>query len=230
MIELRHVHKAIYTIGQGRSDLLVDVSMAIPSNQRVAVLGKDHLATGMLLHLIAGSEVPDKGSVKAEGIKFSPVINNKGVAGATLVFRFSALENMRYFSDAYGVDYHELVRVVDAGCGFGRDLALPLHALNIPRRRALEMSLIAALPFHCYLVDRLQTIDKTLIWQLYRVAELRNAGIIFTTNLMIWASTLGNAGVVSFERGMRSFYTVRDAIDAHEGLLELASKDSKASA
>ncbi len=70
-------------------------------------------------------------------------------------------------------------------------------------RRALEITLMAALPYDCYFLDNLDQFEKPLVWQLVHTVRRRGAGLFFTTKKM---SGLGQAGAVVEHGTIRVFH------------------------
>src|SRR5208283_2708085 len=66
-------------------------------------------------------------------------------------------------------------------CQFGKMLAARVNDFDRPMRRKLEATLIAAIPFDCYYIDKLHEFEAPIIWQFVQVAKLRGAGILFTS-------------------------------------------------
>jgi putative ABC transport system ATP-binding protein len=68
LIELSHVTKR-YPVASGAFDALRDVSLAIPSNQLVAITGKSGSGKSTLLNIITGIDRPSEGQVSINGIR-----------------------------------------------------------------------------------------------------------------------------------------------------------------
>jgi hypothetical protein len=70
-------------------------------------------------------------------------------------------------------------------------LQVPIREYNGSKRRALEISLIAALPYDCYFLDRVDQFERPLVWQLVHAARRRRAGFFFTAQRMPGHSQTG---------------------------------------
>lgn len=181
MIRLSHVTLTLRENQQAPVPVLHDVSVVLPTNRRIAVLGSDPVALTEVLSMLAGLRTEDAGLIDRGRTRCSPLINAGSVAGRTLVMQLTALENIRLAAATYGFDAAELIALVESFCQFGQMLAAPVNNFDRPMRRKLEVTLIAAIPFDCYYVDRLHEFEPPLIWQLVQVAKLRGAGIFFTS-------------------------------------------------
>jgi hypothetical protein len=111
------------------------------------------------------------------------VINAGSVAGRTLVPQMTALENIRLAARVHGVDETMLIALVESSCRFGERLSAPIQTFDREMRRRLEATLIAAIPFDCYYIDRMHEFDGRLIWQFVHVAARRGSGIFFSSRI-----------------------------------------------
>jgi capsular polysaccharide transport system ATP-binding protein len=216
MIHLCGVSKHAIDEINGARFLLRDVTISLPRGSRVALLGQDRPALTTLLHLLAGSEVPDEGRIIAYRLRRSPIINSGSWAGSSLAMRLTGLENINFFARMNGVDPTHLLAVVESACRLGRLLRVPVREYDRTTRRAFEVALIAALPYDCYLADGLNEFEPRLLWQLIHAANGRRAGLIFTTKNMTQAAKLAQVGAVVGDGSIRVYPRVARAIADHE--------------
>jgi capsular polysaccharide transport system ATP-binding protein len=215
MIHLCAVSKRANEI-TGPRLILRDVTVSLSRDARIALLGHDRRALTIVLHLLAGSATPDSGRIVANRLRRSPIVNAGGSAGNSLVLRLTGLENINFFARMNGVDPTHLLAVVESACRLDRLLRIPVREYDRPTRRALEVALIAALPYDCYLVDGLNEFEPRLLWQLIHAANGRRAGLIFTTKNMTQAARLGQVGAVVGDGSIRVYPRVARAIADHE--------------
>jgi ABC-type polysaccharide/polyol phosphate transport system ATPase subunit len=215
MIYLRSVSQSLPDERTGRRLVLQDVSAALPSAQRLVLLGSDVAALTEILALLAGNRRPDRGQLVAGRIRRSPVINTGGASGSTLVPQLSVLENIRVAARTHGVDEIALIALVESACRLGRMLKEQVRTFNWPTRRRLEATLIAALPFDCYFVDRLHELEGQFVWQLIHVAGRRGAGIIFTSNREKQTFAVAQQAIVVRNGSLRLQSHVRKAMTTH---------------
>jgi capsular polysaccharide transport system ATP-binding protein len=181
MIRLCNVSLSLRGKGVGHGPIIRDVSVALPTNRRMAILGGSPRALTEVLSMLAGLRTPDRGWIDREQTRCSPVVNASSVAGRTLVFQLSALDNIRLAAATHGVDEATLIALVESACQLGKMLTVPVNDLGHPVRRKLEATLIAAIPFDCYYIDNLHEFEGPIIWQFVHVAYQRGAGIFFTS-------------------------------------------------
>lgn len=196
--------------------VLAGVTASLPRQNRVAILGRDRHALTTTLCLLAGSELPDRGRILAPGLRCSPIVNLAGRSGSVLALQLSALDNITFFASRHGLDKIRLLSLVESVCHFGPRLRSPIMECEPRLRRALEVSLVTALPYDCYLVDWINEIELALAWQLFAVARERRAGLIFTMSNTQRADTFGEFGAVVRDGKLRVFPRVKMAIADHE--------------
>jgi ABC-type polysaccharide/polyol phosphate transport system ATPase subunit len=182
MMRLMQVSLSIRENGPAAGPILQHTSIALPTNRRMAVLGAEPAALTEVLAMLAGMRTPDAGWIERGRVRSSPVVNAGSAPGRTLVPALTAIENIRLAAEANGVDPSELIALVESACQFGKMLALPVNNFDRSMRRKLESTLVAAIPFDCYYIDRLHEFEAPIIWQFVQVAKQRGAGIVFTSN------------------------------------------------
>ena len=217
MINLRGVTKSMFDPLAGQAELVLkDVSVSIPRDSRVALLGANSHALTTVLHLLAGNEMPDRGYIDAGSMRRSPVINAASSAGCTLSPTLTGLQNIDFFAGSNGIDPMHLTVLVEGACGFGRNLSLPVRQYTRPMRRALEIALVMAIPYDCYFIDRFHEFGGPILWQILHVIRGRGAGLVFTTMYPKRAVDHGRIGAVVSKGSLHVFPHVSMAIAHNE--------------
>jgi ABC-type polysaccharide/polyol phosphate transport system ATPase subunit len=183
MIRLFNVSHTLREKGVEPAPVMRNVSMALPANRRMVILGEDYRELSEVLLILSGMRKPDKGWLNFGPMRCSPVVNSGSVAGRTLVAQLSAMDNIRLAARTHGVDEVELIGLVESACKLEKMLSAPVGSLDRVARRKLESTLIAAIPFDCYYIDRLHEFEGPIIWQFVHVAAQRGAGILFTSRM-----------------------------------------------
>lgn len=216
MIHLCSVTKSVESFANGPSLMLRNANASIHLNSRVALMGRNpaHLTT--LLHLLAGSEKPDRGEIVSDRFRRSPVINCGPTGGNCLLNRLTAIENIEFFAEMNGLDPLHLIAMVEASCQFGNLLRQPVVKFDPLQRRALEVALVSSVPYDCYFVDKMDTLKRKLIVQLFRAARENQAGVIFTANKASEVAEFAWMGVVVRDGSIQVFHRFKMAILAHE--------------
>ncbi len=215
MMYLCGISQSLPDEGVGRRPLLQNVSAALPTALRLVLLGSDAVALTEILAMLAGNRTPDHGRIVASRLRRSPVINTGGSSGSTLAPQLSVLENIRVAARTHGVDEAALIALVESACRLGKLLNAPVRTFNWPMRRRLEATLVAALPFDCYFVDRLHELEGESVWRLVHVASRRGAGIIFTSAREKQTLTLAQQAIVVRNGSVKLKPHIGKAVSAH---------------
>jgi capsular polysaccharide transport system ATP-binding protein len=195
--------------------ILRDASFSLPTKGTAAILGSDVRGISMILLMLTGAHVPHKGKIDRGRLRCSPVIHSGGAPGGSLIPQFTAAENIRILAELYGADPHDLMALVESACELGPRLNLPVSKFDWTARRVLELSVIAALPFDCYFVDRLDILNGPLIWRLILAAQRRGAGLIFSTQRRPQAARLAKVGVLIENGAARMLYNLEESVASH---------------
>jgi capsular polysaccharide transport system ATP-binding protein len=200
----------------GARFVLREVTLSLPSNAPIALFGRDQSTLTTVLHLLAGSEVPDQGRIIATRLRRSPIINAANIAGSVLALRLTGLENIGFFARLHGIAPERLLAVVEANCRLDRLLRLPVREYARPLRQMLETTLVAALPYDCYFLDNMAALPRPLFWQLTQAARARGAGLIFTVKQTREAARFARIGAIVADGSIRIYPQIRRAIIDYE--------------
>lgn len=112
-----------------------DASISINEQHSVAVLSTKERSATMLLHLIAGIELPTKGKIQREGIFTGPI-------GDPSYFHreLSGEENIRFICKVYGQNSNQIIKDVSEFAGLGKELKQKAKTYSPPLRRKIAIS------------------------------------------------------------------------------------------
>jgi capsular polysaccharide transport system ATP-binding protein len=164
-----------------RHTLLRDVSLSVPINRTIGIFASDPAIASGFLRLIAGTSQPEFGRVLNEGVEFSPIVHLNGRPGQIIIPQLNLKENVQTHARMNGIDVDHFRRLIEQVCDFGHRSVMPSKTYNWPMKRTLEVALIAATPYDCYLVDRFDLLNIVQRNQLIHAARLRGAGLIFAS-------------------------------------------------
>jgi ABC-type polysaccharide/polyol phosphate transport system ATPase subunit len=217
MIRLANVSHSLREKGVAPLPVLRNVSVALPANRRLVVLGEDIKAVSEVLLMLAGMRRPDRGWISFGDLRCSPVINAGSFAGRTLVGQLSATDNIRLAARTHGLDEAALIAVVESGCQLGSRLSAPVNSFDRVVRRKLEATLIAAIPFDCYYIDRLHEFEGHIIWQFVHVAAQRGAGIVFSSRMPNQTLKFAQLAATVENGSLDLWHDVKEALAEHAG-------------
>lgn len=167
MILLEHVTKR-YPTREGWRTVLDDVSIAIPTDRNVGILGRNGSGKSTLVRLIAAAEAPDRGRVRRNVRVSWPLGFGGGLVGS-----LTARDNIRFVARIYGADPQSVLREVEAFAELGEYLDMPVGTYSAGMRARLSLGLSLAIDFECYLVDELPGVADVRFRARYQEALAR---------------------------------------------------------
>jgi ABC-type polysaccharide/polyol phosphate transport system ATPase subunit len=217
MIRLSNVSLSLREKGVYPMPIMRNVSVTLPANRRLVVLGEDVKALSEVLLMLAGMRKPDQGRIEFGDMRRSPVVNSGSIAGSTLVSQLSAKENIRMAARLHGIDEVDLIALVESGCQMGRRLSAPVSSFDRVARRKLEATLIAAIPFDCYYIDRFHEFEAPIIWQFVHVAAQRGAGILFTSRMPNQTRKFAQLAATVRDGSLEMWHDLNEVLSGHAG-------------
>ncbi len=213
MIRFENVTKFFSLEGQ-RKVIIKNVTLELPSNVSVGLLGRNGAGKSTLLQMIAGTQAPTSGRIVSSGTISWPV----GFAGSFHP-ELSGVQNSRFVARIYGIDPDELVAFVEDFAGLGVHFHLPFKTYSSGMRSRLAFGVSMGVPFNTYLVDEVTSVgDSAFRAKSSRVfkARMQTAGAIVVSHSMAMIRDLCQVGVV-LENGQLSYFdNIEAAINRHE--------------
>lgn len=155
MIEFHNVTK-IYPTRTEPKIVLNNISTIIPTDRNVGILGKNGAGKSTLLRLIAGADLPTYGKVNTSGRLSWPMAFGGGFQGS-----LSAVDNIRFISRIYGVDWRKTVNEVEDFAELGNYLHMPVSTFSSGMRARLNIAMSLAIHFDVYIMDEIPSVgDK----------------------------------------------------------------------
>jgi len=147
MLSVEHVAK-VYHTRQGRHKVLKDISFALEPGKHLGILGRNGAGKSTLIRLIAGAERPTSGIIR-RGMSVSWPLAFGGAFQAHL----TGLDNLKFVSRVYGVDYRPLVPFVEEFTELGKYFREPVLHYSHGMTTRLAFALSMAIEFDCFLID-----------------------------------------------------------------------------
>ena len=140
--------------------LFEHLTMDIPKNGRLAILGRNGQGKSTLIRMLGGIQPPTEGQIRWYMTASWPIGFSGGFQGS-----LSGLDNIRFLSRLYNRDFKELEHRVDSFAELGRALRQPVkqYSSGMRARRAFGLSL--AIEFDCYLIDELVAVGDSRFQQ-----------------------------------------------------------------
>ncbi|SIR65082.1 capsular polysaccharide transport system ATP-binding protein [Aeromonas sp. RU39B] len=153
MIELNNVSKS-YSTRFGLHHVLRDVSLTLPGNRNIAILGSNGAGKSTLLRLLGGMDMPSRGHVKRHGRVSWPLALTGGFQGS-----MSGRENVRFVCRIHGQrDTRATEEWVKAFSEIGQHFELPIKSYSSGMRSKFSFAVSMAFDFDTYLIDEITAV------------------------------------------------------------------------
>lgn len=215
MIALENISKA-YRTRSGSNVVLDAVSIEFPARTNVGILGKNGVGKSTLLRVIAGTELPDSGSVRRRGTVSWPIGFAGGFSGS-----LSGEDNCRFVARIYGADIDDVVGFTQDFAELGEYFYMPVRTYSSGMRARLAFGLSMAIEFDAYLVDEVTAVGDARFQQkcrdAFRDRSGRSSVIIVSHNLATVRDYCQHCAVLS--AGKLLYF---DSVDAARAAYEAA--------
>jgi capsular polysaccharide transport system ATP-binding protein len=178
-IELNRVAKA-YRSASGRNILLDNVSAEFPAGHNFGILGANGSGKSTLIRLLAGSELPDRGTIRRQCRVSFPLGFGGTVHGA-----LSGRENVAFIARVYGAGVRQTARFVEEFAEIGEYFDMPVDTYSAGMRERLAFGVCLAIDFDVYLIDEVTEIGDERFRRKCAAAfreRLRSSDIILATH------------------------------------------------
>lgn len=159
MIECFNLTKR-YCTRSGYNVCIDNVSFSIKRGERLGILGKNGSGKSTLIRLIAGIERPTSGYVKRSMSVSWPLAFDGGFQGS-----LSGIDNIKFISRIYEVDYLECLDFVSAFSELGTTLREPVKHYSSGMRARLAFALTLSVDFDCMLIDEVISVGDSRFQQ-----------------------------------------------------------------
>jgi capsular polysaccharide transport system ATP-binding protein len=147
MIRLEGVRKA-YPVRGGMVEVLKGIDLELQRGEKLGILGGNGAGKSTLIRLISGIERPSAGTVSRAMQISWPLAFGGAFQGA-----LTGIDNVRFISRVYGVDYREVIDFVEDFAQLGRFLREPVKVYSSGMRARLAFAVSMMIEFDCYLID-----------------------------------------------------------------------------
>jgi len=147
MIRLERVSKSFRTRA-GRRNVLDDVGATFEAGHNFGILGLNGAGKSTLIRLLAGSELPDRGTIRRSARVSFPL-----GFGGTFHGALSGRENTRFLARIYGAAMRPMLDYVEDFAELGDYFDMPVDTYSAGMRARLAFAACLAIDFDVYLID-----------------------------------------------------------------------------
>lgn len=154
MININNVTKS-YLTPKGRHYVFKNLSVCLPENKSVALIGRNGSGKSTLLRVIGGIDSPDSGSIDTNKTISWPVGLSGGFQGS-----LTGRENVKFVSRLYANNNEICARVsfVENFSELGKYFDMPIKSYSSGMKSRLAFGLSMAFKFDYYLIDEVTAV------------------------------------------------------------------------
>ncbi len=220
MIELQNLTK-YYPVTHGVRYILRDVSLTLPDNCNLAVLGSNGAGKSTLLRLIGGAEAPNKGRIISDRSISWPLGIGSGFQGS-----LSGRQNVLFVCRINGLNPAQIRQVIQEVMDFAElreYFDLPVRTYSSGMRARLSFGLSMAFKFDVYLIDELTSVGDAIFRSKAKKAfeKLRSrASLIFVSHNLQTLRQSCDSALFLHDGEARFFPEIQDGIDAYQDFIQ----------
>lgn len=155
MIELRGVTKS-YRTNRGKKVVFRDLSLVIPGDKNVALIGRNGAGKSTLMRLLGGLDTPDSGRIVTDQRISWPVGLSGGFQGS-----LTGRQNVKFVCRVFGADGDDMrqkVSYVQDFAEIGEYFDQPVKTYSSGMKARVAFGLSLAFDFDYYLVDEAMSV------------------------------------------------------------------------
>jgi capsular polysaccharide transport system ATP-binding protein len=220
MITLDRVTKA-YKTTTGRKVVLEDATLTFASGHNVGILGANGAGKSTLIRLLAGSEMPDRGTIR----RYARVSFPLGFGG-TFHGALSGRENVAFIARIYGAALRPMLRYVEEFAELREYWNMPVNTYSAGMRARLAFGACLGIDFDVYLIDEVTEIGDERFRRKCAASfreRMRRSDIVLVTHNSGTIRQYCNRAAVLTGGGLQLFDDVSSALDLHRRHLSEAS-------
>jgi capsular polysaccharide transport system ATP-binding protein len=220
VIALEGVAKAYPTAG-GRKIVLDNASAAFAAGHNVGILGANGAGKSTLIRLLAGSELPDRGTIRRDARVSFPL-----GFGGTFHGALSGRENAAFIARLYGAAIRPTLRFVEEFAELDEYFDMPVTTYSAGMRARLAFGICLAIDFDVYLIDEVTEIGDERFRRkcalIFR-ERLRRSDIILATHNGHTIRQYCDRGAILAGGRLQLFDDVASAFEQYRRMLMVAT-------
>lgn len=216
MIELKNVSKYFKTT-MGRKYILKDVSLDIPSNQNIGILGRNGTGKSTVMRMLGQIEFPNKGTITSKKNFSWPL----GIGGG-FVAKMTGKANVKFVCRLYGKSAKKTQEIINFVYDFSelKDyFFMPIGTYSSGMKSRLNFGLSLAFDFDYMLIDETLSVGDARFKKKSQEALLKKietCNVLLVSHDMKTLQGICDAGIVVNDGQMYYYESIDDAILEYE--------------
>ena len=218
MISLYKVTKYFKT-KVGRKYILKDVTITIPENVNVAILGRNGAGKSTIMRMLGNIEFPNSGKITSNKTFSWPL----GLSGG-FVANMSGKANVKFVSRLYNKNEKEIKEIIEYVKDFselGDYFDMPIKTYSSGMKGRLGFGLSLAFDFDYMLIDETLSVGDSKFKKKSKEAlmkKIEKCNILLVSHDMKTVKELCDSGIIVNNGQMHYFDNVEDAIKEYESI------------
>jgi capsular polysaccharide transport system ATP-binding protein len=215
VFELRNITKS-YLTPKGRRHVFRDLSLKIPADKNIGLIGRNGAGKSTLVRLLGGADVPDSGTIATNKSISWPVGLSGGFQGS-----MTGRENIKFVSRVYGAVGDAMrakVAYVEDFAEIGSWIDEPVKTYSSGMRSRLAFGLSMAFDFDYYLIDEVMSVgDAQFRRKCADVFEerLKKSKVVLVSHSMPEIQKLCDVVLLVRDGGIQIYDDVAEGIKAY---------------
>lgn len=224
MIELKNVTKYFQT-KEGKNYILRDVSMTIPSQTHIGILGRNGAGKSTLMRMLGKIEFPNQGKIVSSHTFSWPL----GLSGG-FVGNITGRDNIKFVCRLYGKKGKEIQQILDDVYAFselGNYFDMPIKTYSSGMKARLNFGLSLMFDFDYLLIDETLSVGDTRFKKKSKEAlmkKIETCSVLLVSHDMNTLKSICDAGIVVDNGEMKYYDDINDAIDAYQTINKTQGK------
>ncbi len=205
-----------YHVAKGRRRVLNGINFQVERGQKLGILGRNGAGKSTLIRIVGGVEQPTSGRVELDMTVSWPLAFGGAFQGS-----LSGLDNLRFITRIYNLDYKLTRQFVDDFAELGAQLAEPVKTYSSGMRARLAFALSIAIEFDCYLIDEVIMVGDARFFQRCQdelFAKRGNRALIIVSHDMRFIEEVCDTAAVIHDSTLTMCNSVPEAIDFYKAL------------
>lgn len=214
MIRVQNISK-YYPTRNGQKMVLNNINFELKKGEKIGILGRNGAGKSTLIRLLSGVEPPTSGRIEREMSISWPLAFSGAFQGS-----LTGLDNLRFISRIYDVDFHYMHQFTEEFAELGDDLYEPVKTYSSGMRARLAFALSLSVEFDCYLIDEVIAVgDKRFSEKCkYELFEKRkDRSLILVSHSQSSIKTYCNKAMVLDDGTLYDFPIIDEAYQFYEG-------------
>lgn len=216
VVQCVDIIKDYHLAGGGVRRVLDGIDLTVHYGQRLGILGRNGAGKSTLIKIMGGVELATAGQIERTMSVSWPLAFSGAFQGS-----LTGLDNLKFITRIYGLDYQDTRDYVDDFAELGRQLAEPVKTYSSGMRARLAFALTIAIEFDCYLIDEVIMVGDKRFFERCKVElfeKRADRALVVVSHDMNFTREICDSAAVIHNSRLEMCDSVTEAIDLYNSL------------